>query len=163
IQWQILSGIGRSGVQGVGGTNFGTRNNAPNNTNIIDGSISLASLGQGLNLGIINGTVNIPGLGAITNLAFLARALETQANANILSTPTLRTLDNEEAKIVVGQNVPFITGQYTTAGTGAAVAPFQTVERKDVGLTLRVRPQITEGGSVRLAIYQEVSRVDSQT
>src|SRR4029079_7256605 len=85
------------------------------------------------------------------------------ANANILSTPTLLTLDNEEAKIVVGQNVPFITGQYTTSGTGAAVAPFQTIERKDVGLTLRVRPQITEGGSVRLAIYQEVSRVDSQS
>ncbi len=163
IQWQALSGLGRSGVQGVGGTNFGTRNNAPNNTNIIDGSISLASLGQGLNLGVINGSVNIPGLGMLTNLAFLARALETQANANILSTPTLLTLDNEEAKIVVGQNVPFITGQYTTAGTGAAVAPFQTIERKDVGLTLRVKPQITEGGSVRLAIYQEVSRVDSTT
>ena len=71
------------------------------------------------------------------------------------------TLDNEEAKIVVGQNVPFITGQYAQTGTASSVTPFQTIERKDVGLTLRVRPQITEGGSVRLVIYQEVSRVDS--
>jgi general secretion pathway protein D len=73
-------------------------------------------------------------------------------------------LDNEEAKIVVGQNVPFITGQYTTsANTATGVSPFQTIERKDVGLTLRVKPQITEGGSVRLVIYQEVSRVDDKT
>jgi general secretion pathway protein D len=150
--------VGRGNVQGVGGTNFGTRGTG---TNIIDAAINLGSVAQGLNLGVINGSITIPGLGVITNLAFLARALEKEANANILSTPTLLTLDNEEAKIVVGQNVPFITGQYTTAGTGAAVAPFQTIERKDVGLTLRVKPQITEGGSVRLAIYQEVSRVDS--
>ena len=160
IQWQALSGIGRGNLQGVGGTNFGTRGAG---ANIIDASINLGSVGQGLNLGLVKGSVTIPGLGTITNLALLARALETQANANILSTPTLLTLDNEEAKIVVGQNVPFITGQYTTSGTGAAVAPFQTIERKDVGLTLRVKPQITEGGSVRLAIYQEVSRVDSSS
>jgi general secretion pathway protein D len=161
IQWQALGGLGRNNVQGVGGTNFGARGTG---TNIIDGSISLGSLGQGLNLGLINGSVTIPGLGLITNLAMLARALETEANANILSTPTLLTLDNEEAKIVVGQNVPFITGQYTnTGGTGNSVTPFQTIERRDVGLTLRVRPQITEGGSVRLVIYQEVSRVDDTT
>jgi general secretion pathway protein D len=158
VQWQTLSGLGRGGVQGVGGTNFGARGTG---TNIIDAAINLGSVAAGLNLGIIDGSVSIPGLGTITNIAFLARALETNANANILSTPTLLTLDNEEAKIVVGQNVPFITGQYTTSGTGAAVAPFQTIERKDVGLTLRVKPQISEGGSVRLAIYQEVSRVDS--
>jgi general secretion pathway protein D len=161
IQWQVLSGVGRGGVQGVGGTNFGTRGTG---TNIIDASINLGSVGQGLNLGIINGSISIPGLGLITNLGLLARALETDANANILSTPTLLTLDNEEAKIVVGQNVPFITGQYTTsANTANGVSPFQTIERKDVGLTLRVKPQITEGGSVRLALYQEVSRVDDKT
>jgi general secretion pathway protein D len=160
IQWQALGGINSGGVQGIGGTNFTARDSG---NNIISSAVNLGTIGQGLSLGIINGMVTIPGLGQILNLAFLARALETQANANILSTPTLLTLDNEEAKIVVGQNVPFITGQYTTAGTGAAVSPFQTVERKDVGLTLRVKPQITEGGSVRLAIYQEVSRVDSQS
>ncbi len=162
IQWQTLTGSkpDRSGVQGIGGTNFGARGSG---TNIIDASINLGSVGQGLNLGIINGTVTIPGLGTILNLGLLVRALENDANANILSTPTLLTLDNEEAKIVVGQNVPFITGQYTTAAANPTVAPFQTIERRDVGLTLRVKPQITEGGSVRLVLYQEVSRVDDTT
>ena len=158
IQWQALSGIGRGGVQGVGGTNFGARGSG---NNIIDTSVALSSAGQGLNIGIINGTVVVPGLGQILNLAFLLRALETDAGANILSTPALLTLDNEEAKIVVGQNVPFITGQYAQTGSASSVTPFQTIERRDVGLTLRVRPQITEGGSIRLVLYQEVSRVDS--
>ena len=103
--------------------------------------------------------MRIPGLGVISNLGLLVRALQNDSNANILSTPTLLTLDNEEARIVVGQNVPFITGQYATTGTTGTVQPFQTIERRDVGLVLRVRPQITEGGAVRLGIYQEVSRV----
>jgi general secretion pathway protein D len=158
IQWQVLSGVNRNrtGVQGFGGTNFGTRGSG---NNIVDASVNLGTLGQGLNLGIINGTINIPGLGVISNLGLLVRSLENDAKANILSTPTLLTLDNEEARIIVGQNVPFITGQYATTGTTATVQPFQTIERRDVGLVLRVRPQITEGGTVRLGIYQEVSRV----
>jgi general secretion pathway protein D len=160
IQWQTLTGIGKDGVQGVGGTNFGVRGGG---ANIIDASANLTSVGQGLNLGVINGNVTIPGVGTVLNLAFLARALETQAGANILSTPTLLTLDNEEARIMVGQNVPFVTGQYATTGGTNTVAPFQTIERRDVGLMLRVKPQITEGGSVRLVIYQEVSRIDSQS
>jgi len=84
---------------------------------------------------------------------------------NILSTPNIMTLDNEEARIIVGQNVPFVTGQYgTPASSGAAnVNPFQTVERRDVGLTLRVRPQISESGTVKLVIYQEVSSVQDTT
>jgi general secretion pathway protein D len=79
----------------------------------------------------------------------------------VLSTPNLLTLDNEEAKIVIGQNVPFVTGQYTNAntGTGGTVNPFQTIERKDVGLTLRVKPQIAENGTVKLQVFQEVSNV----
>ena len=109
----------------------------------------------------MKGTVTIPGLGVITNLAFLARALETQVNANILSTPTLLTLDNEEARILVGQNIPILTGSYATTGSTTTVTPFQTFERKDIGLMLRVKPQITEGGTVRLVVYQEVSRIDS--
>ncbi len=158
VQWQVLGGLNRDSPQGFGGTNFGNRGSG---NNIIEGSLNLGSLGQGLNMGLVNGTVTIPGLGLVTNLAMLVRALETNANANILSTPTLLTLDNEEARIVVGQNVPVITGQYTT-GIGGATgpAPFQTIERKDVGLALRVKPQITEGGSIRLVVYQEVSRVD---
>ena len=74
------------------------------------------------------------------------------------------TLDNEEAKIVVGRNEPFVTGQYTNTGAGNGVAnPFQTIERKDVGLTLRVRPQISEGGAIRLEIYQEASAIIDST
>jgi general secretion pathway protein D len=158
VQWQVLSGAARnrSGVQGFGGTNFGERGSG---NNIIDASVNLGSLGQGLNLGVISGSITIPGLGVISNLGLLIRSLENDTKANILSTPTLLTLDNEEARIIVGQNVPFITGQYATTGTTATVQPFQTIERRDVGLVLRVRPQITEGGTVRLGIYQEVSRV----
>ena len=124
-------GSTRRNVQGFGGTNFGTRDSG---NNIISGSLNLGALGQGLNAGILNGTVTIPGLGTITNLAFLARALEQDAGANILSTPTLLTLDNEEARIIVGQNVPIVTGQYTTTGSSSTVQPFQTFERKDIGV-----------------------------
>jgi general secretion pathway protein D len=159
IQWQFLGGLGRNGVQGFGGTNFGTQDSG---NNIVAGALDLASLGQGLNAGIINGTVTIPGIpGLVTNLAFLARALEQSVGANILSTPTLLTLDNEEARIIVGQNIPLVTGQYATTGGNSTVQPFQTIERKDIGVLLRVKPQITEGGAIRLVIYQEVSRIDS--
>ncbi|MEO7549155.1 MAG: type II secretion system protein GspD, partial [Ramlibacter sp.] len=98
-------------------------------------------------------------------LAALARFLETNADGNTLSTPNLLTLDNEEAKIVIGQNVPFVTGQFTNtgAGSGGTVNPFQTIERKDVGLTLRVKPQISENGTVRMQIFQEVSTVQANS
>ena len=87
-------------------------------------------------------------------------ALETGGNANILSTPNMLTLDNELATIKVGQNVPIITGQFTTPTGGANANPFQTIDRRDVGLTLKVRPQISEGGTIKLAIYHETSSVD---
>ena len=157
IQWQVLT----HGYV-FGGTNLTARNNT--GRNILDASANLANIGQGLNVGVINGTIRLPGtLGEILNLAFLARALATDTNVNILSTPTLLTLDNEEARIMVGSNVPFITGQYATTGSTSTVQPFQTIERRDVGLLLRVKPQITEGGTVRMVLYQEVSRVDPGT
>jgi general secretion pathway protein D len=156
IQWQALSGYNTTQTRVVGGTNFAPRGTGQN---IIDVAVNPGTVAPGLNIGVMRGTVNIPGLGTIANLGFLARALETQVNANILSTPALMTLDNEEARIIVGQNIPFVTGSYATTGGVNTVTPFQTVERRDVGLVLRVRPQITEGGTVRLAIYQEVSRV----
>jgi len=93
-------------------------------------------------------------------LGTVATALETQAGSNILSTANVVTLDNEEAKIVVGQNVPFVTGNYTTT-SGSTSNPFQTIERKDVGITLRIRPQIGEHGTIRLTIFQESSSVAS--
>jgi general secretion pathway protein D len=158
IQWQALSGYNSTQTRVIGGTNFTPRDSG---SNIIDIAATPGAVGQGLALGVMKGTVTIPGLGTITNLAFLARALETQIGANILSTPTLLTLDNEEARIIVGQNIPLVTGSYATTGGANTVTPFQTFERKDVGIVLRVKPQITEGGSVRLAIYEEVSRIDS--
>ena len=81
----------------------------------------------------------------------------------MLSTPNLMTLDNEEAQIIIGNNVPFVTGSYANTTGSSTVNPFQTVERKDVGLMLRVRPQINENGTVKLTLYQEVSQVDAAT
>ncbi|MEO6354568.1 MAG: type II secretion system secretin GspD [Burkholderiaceae bacterium] len=159
IQWLGLSGDGTSNYRVGGGTSFSTGGD-----NIISQAVARSTPpgiplppGGGLTLGVFRQINGALGLGA------LARALESDANTNILSTPNLITLDNEEAKIIVGQNVPFITGQYTTqaSGGGAGVNPFQTIERKDVGLSLRVRPQISEGGTVKMAIYQETSAVQS--
>jgi len=106
--------------------------------------------------GFFAGAVKLSGK---DRFAALLRALEGDVATNILSTPTLVTLDNEEAEIVVAQNVPFITGQFTNTGSGTdtAVNPFQTIERQDVGLTLRITPQINEGDSVKLDVEQEVS------
>ena len=155
IQWQKLSGIGGSGSAGFGGTNFG----GPGQ-NILGISQNPASAGAGLNVGVINGVVTLPGINTpVLNLGVLVRALEADSKANILSTPTLLTLDNKVAKIVIGQNVPFITGQYAVSGTATTPTPFQTIERKDVGLTLQIRPQISQDGAVRLQIYAEVSSI----
>jgi len=147
IQWQ-----GALGNNGVAGTNFGSVGNI---VGLSQGGTTAATagIGGGLNIGTIR---NVNGT---TILSTLANFLETNGDANILSTPNLLTLDNEEAKIVVGQNVPFVTGQFTNAASGAT-NPFQTVERKDVGLTLRVKPQISETGTVKMTVFQEVSSVD---
>jgi general secretion pathway protein D len=97
----------------------------------------------------------------VLTLGTVATALETITGTNILSTANLVTLDNEEAKIVVGQNVPFVTGSYATTSSSSTVNPFQTIERKDVGVTLRIRPQIGRNGVIRMAILQESSSVAS--
>lgn len=162
IQWQYLNGVNGTTAQAIGGTNFGSTTTAPT-TNIIGAATNLGNIGQGLNIGIIKGQVNIPGVGQVLNLGVLARALQTDADANILSTPNLLTLDNEEAKIVVGQNVPFITGSYAQTGAATTATPFSTYERKDVGLMLKIKPQISAGSIIRLKIYQEVSSVDQTT
>lgn len=94
------------------------------------------------------------------SLRGLFRALATNDALNILSKPNLVTLDNEEAKIVVGQNVPFVTGRSTSAATPVD-NPFQTIERKDVGITLTVKPQVNEGDAVTLDITQEISSVSN--
>ncbi len=155
IQWQGALGKSGDGAIGLLGTNFSI-----GGANII----SLATGGgavppsTGLNVGVANRTNGIYVLG------FLARFLQSNGDGNVLSTPTILTLDNEEAKIVIGQNVPFVTGTFTSTGGGAnPVNPFQTVERKDVGITLKVKPQISENGTIRLSISQEVSSVQAST
>jgi general secretion pathway protein D len=159
IQWQA----GKVGnTTAYGGTSFNSSgNNILNLAATLASSSSTTLPGNGLNLLLGGGTVSVGGR-EIANLNMLARFLESDTKANILSTPNLVTLDNEEAKIVVGRNVPFVTGTYTTTSTGAS-NPFTTVERKDVGLTLKVKPQISEGGTVRLQIYQEASAVIEST
>lgn len=159
VQWMGLSGDSTSNYRIGGGTSFSTKGN--NLLNLAAGNAATAGSvlpGAGLSLGIfkqINGQL---GLGA------LARVLQTDGNANVLSIPNIVTLDNEEANIIVGKNVPLITGQFTTGSGGSAgVNPFQTIERKQVGLKLKIKPQISEGGTVKLAIYQEVSSVDDTT
>ncbi|MDR0250563.1 MAG: type II secretion system secretin GspD [Burkholderiales bacterium] len=155
IQWNFLSD--RSGVRPIGGTNFGGRGSGQN---ILDISRNPLAAGAGLNIGIVDGrSFYLPGIGYVTNIGFLAQALETQVKANILSTPTLLTLDNQEARIMVGQQIPRITGQYTTLGSSGSSDPFATYEPQEVGLILRIKPQITENGTVRMNIYQEVSRL----
>ncbi len=160
IQWQGISGQkGDKNILGAG-TNFGTGANILNLTAATIqgregvGALDLTSLG-GLNIGVLKD------FGGFYGVAAIARLLQTQTNTNIMSTPNLITVDNEEAKIVVGRNVPFITGQFTSTGTGTT-NPFQTIERKDVGITLRIKPQIGEGGTVRLQIFQESSDVITQ-
>jgi general secretion pathway protein D len=154
FQWQgVLGDKGDKNLIGVG-TNFGSSGNIIGiNTGAATGNISL---GEGFNIGLVRN------FGGTYALAAIARALANQTQTNVVSTPNLITLDNEEAKIVVGENVPFITGQFTNTGT-ATTNPFQTIERKDVGITLRIKPQIGEGGTVRMQIFQEQSSVKAET
>ena len=153
IQWQFgTSRPGQSSV--VGGTNFGT-----GGANILAVTQNPAALAgsNGLNVGVVRNGVSLFGQNFL-NLGLLARALETETNSNIRATPNLLTLDNEEARIIIGQNVPFVTGQYATTNNTLS-SPFQTIERKDVGTMLRVRPQVSEGGTVKMEIAQEISSV----
>jgi len=112
-----------------------------------------AVTGKGLTVGLFRQVGGQLGLGA------LAHALATDGNTNVLSVPNLVTLDNEEASIVDGKTVGVVTGQYTSNTGSAGQNPFQTIERKEIGIKLKVKPQISEGGTVRLAIAQEVSSI----
>ncbi|MDQ6951782.1 MAG: type II secretion system secretin GspD [Mariprofundales bacterium] len=136
----------------IGGTSF--TNQSGVNINTV--AANPLNPGNGLAVGVVSGMVTFGGK-SFLNLGALLRALETKSNANVLSTPDILTMDNEEAEIVVGQNVPFVTGQTSTQG--GVTNPFQTITRQDVGLTLRVTPQISEGDVIRLKIFQEVSSV----
>jgi general secretion pathway protein D len=162
FQWQGL--IGKSGdktgfVAGtnssVGGTSIFDLSATLAGTATSSTSTSIALPSPGLNVGLLRN------YGGTYALAAVAHVLQNTTSANIISTPNLVTLDNEEAKIIVGSNVPFITGSFTNTGT-ATTNPFQTIERKDVGITLRIKPQIGENGTVRMTIFQESSSVTAQ-
>jgi general secretion pathway protein D len=158
FQWQGLLGTKGDRYGVAAGTNFGSSGNNILNLTLANTGTTPALPGAGLNVGLLQMVNGVYTLGA------LARFLETISGTNILSTPNLVALDNEEAKIVVGQNVPFVTGSFTNTGASSStVNPFQTVERKDVGLTLKIKPQIGEGGVIRMTVYQENSSVVSNT
>ena len=156
VQFGIGDGVraDRRGV--VGATNLGTGPGA----NLAEVLANPLAAGAGLSLGYVDGTITLPDGTEVYNLSALAKALEGESDANVLSTPNILTMDNEEAEIVVGQNVPFVTGSYSQISQGTAVEnPFQTIRRQDVGLTLRIKPQITEGSAIKMEIFQEVSNV----
>ena len=158
LQWATAEGLRGGNNRGtIAATNFNAA--SPSITEAIVNPLAAAA-GSGLSVGYIDGTFTLPDGTELVNLSVLAQALESQSDANVLSTPNILTMDNEEAEIVIGQNVPFVTGSFAQINQGTAVEnPFQTIERKDVGLTLRIRPQITEGSAIKMEIYQEVSSV----
>jgi general secretion pathway protein D len=162
VQWQATSADGAPGNGLIGGTNFPGRGGVGG---ILGVMANPGSVGPGLNLGYARGTLRVPGPNGTTievlQIGALVRALRGDGRANILSRPSIITLDNQVAEFKVAQEVPFLTGSYTAA-TGANAgngfsSPFQTIERKDVGLILKVTPHINAGDSVRLEIVQEVS------
>ncbi|MDC0069152.1 type II secretion system secretin GspD, partial [Gammaproteobacteria bacterium] len=132
------------------------KNMTPGNTDLPSGiAPSLLNVDPGTSPLIAGGRLNTDG----TSFAAIIRALSTNGDVNLLSTPNITTMDNEEARIVVGQNVPFRTGS-TTSGSDGASNPFTTIQREDVGLTLEVTPNIHDGNLVQLKVHQEVSEVD---
>ncbi|MEM9302821.1 MAG: type II secretion system secretin GspD [Pseudomonadota bacterium] len=176
VQWQAaeIDSLNDSGI--VGGTNFPNSSGGGRITGIGQGEnglFDLATLGAGLNLGYLSGSISVP-VGTdpdgntifqeVPQLSALVSALDADVDSNVLSTPSIVTLDHQEAVINVGQEVPFLTGQFTATGTAnSAVNPFQTIERKDVGLTLTVTPHINEGDTVIMDLIQQVSSLSPQT
>ena len=161
VQWalgNVSTGIGLVNASNVGASLL----------DLVSGFLKGGNAGAGAALqGSKNGVGTAIGLGKYREGAdgsrefygALIQALKTNTKSNLLSTPSIVTMDNEEAYIVVGQNVPFVTGSVTTGATGGN--PYTSVERKDVGVTLKVVPHIGEGGSVRLEVQQEVSAVEA--
>ncbi|MCD6027243.1 MAG: gspD, partial [Solimicrobium sp.] len=156
IQWAGLTGNDNSKVRVGGASSFNTAGE----------EFNLFKLAAAKGKPIPSAGLNVALLSSQLGLGAIASALQRTGIANVLSVPTLTTLDNEEANVLVGQNIPIPTGQYTNtapAGNSGAISPFQTIERKDVGVILKVRPQISEGGAVKMTIYQEVSDADTST
>ncbi len=157
VEWIVDGTAGGSGVAPIGTIDFGGISGLAAN-------VASAQAGKGLNLS--SGLAMVVGSigGGGTDFGALLRALTSDGSTNVLSTPNIVTMDNEEAEIVVGENRPFITGSYTTpGGTSTPTNPFQTIKREDVGLKLKVRPQINEGSAIKLEIEQEISSVSQDS
>jgi len=162
IQWQVASGnvyAGTNLATGSGNSiiNLTAAAVANGATGGLAGALATSNLQQGLNVGWIHNIFGVQGLGA------LLQALSQTSDANVLSTPNLITLDNQEAKIVVGTNVPIQTGSYSNLTSGTTSTAFNTYDRVDVGLTLHIKPQITEGGILKLQLYTEDSAIVAGT
>lgn len=150
-------GVEWAGVTGDSTSNYrlgAVTSNQGNLINLADPTKRLGTLATGFNVGLFRQIGGQLGIGAVL------KAIENDNGTNLLSMPNLVTLDNEEATIVDGKTIGLVTGQYTSATTGTAGAnPFQTIERKEIGIKLKVKPQISESGTVKLSIAQEVSDV----
>ncbi|MEX3691655.1 type II secretion system secretin GspD [Paraburkholderia sp. BR14263] len=162
IQWQVANGNLYAGTNlstGSGNSiiNLTAAAAADASTGGLASALGASGLQQGLNVGWIKNIFGVRGLGA------LLQALSQTADANVLSTPNLITLDNQEAKIVVGTNVPIQTGSYSNLTSGTASTAFNTYDRVDVGLTLHIKPQITDGGILKLQLYTEDSAIVTGT
>lgn len=145
VEWRTTSNFTNSGVQGVGGTNFGNINSVAENP---------LNAPSGLTIGVVDGVISFGGK-EFLNLGGLLHALQSESGINILSTPNIMTTDNQEAEIVVAQNVPFVTGESQTTGGNTIT----TIERKNIGITLKITPQISESEVVKLDVYQEISSI----
>lgn len=154
VQW-AFGGSGNNSPVGV--VNF--TNSGSLISDVINGAADAASGGSFPSI-VDNALLGFAKTNGSFNYLAVMNLLASDANTNILSTPTLVTLDNEEAEIVIGENVPFVTGSFSSTGANdGATNPFQTIQREDVGLTLKIKPQINEGDALRLEIEQEVSNI----
>lgn len=166
VQWQSTNFDGERGY--IGGTNYPGAGGIGGIIGAMQNPLGTLGGNNGLNMGWIGGRVEVPdgsgGTMTLLQVGALVKALRGDGRANVLSNPSVVTLDNTEAIFKVVQEVPFLTGQYTNTSAGGSnlpTNPFQTVERKDVGLILTVTPHINDGDAVRLEIKQEVSALAS--
>lgn len=165
VQWLAYD---RNGTTPVAGTNF-SRNALPGSSNTTPGIFNLATAAVADDSSALAGQLAgsqglLGGIGRISaggiSFAAMINALQAEGDANILSTPSLLTLDNQPASILVGQEVPVVTGTQLSDGNSN---PFQTIKRQEIGVKLKVTPQVNEGNSIRLSIFQEVSSLSRNT
>ncbi|MBD3670599.1 MAG: type II secretion system secretin GspD [Gammaproteobacteria bacterium] len=150
VQW-LFDGVSNGSGSPTGVINFSAGNSIASLASGV--ATGIPDVGNGLNLAL--GSVGSGG----SDIAGILQAFSGDSGVNVLSTPSILTLDNQEAEITVGEERPFVTGSFTGTGSNTPTNPFTTVNREQVGLTLKVTPQINEGSAVRMDIEQEISSV----